>query len=297
MEFQRPKRRLVMGLGGGLISSCRSDKVLEKLLLSHENDYLISTVDMTKGYIQFLQNVVGGDRLWLDSGGFTLFKKQKKLGADNPKFHEECERMKKKFMRFLGMGHFKMCFELDNEYFRKDEDLLSPKNYLREEIKQMTGYYPAPVFKMFQGFQYWKDLCDSPLYPVLSIGGLAQGREWHVYRTELGKMMRYARDKGKYVHLLGCSNVETTRFIMPDSVDFSIFRYAINIEKANKDYIRKVKEGIIQPTPDVYESAGPDLSGKIPYKYLSRTIVLYAFADARSREFLYEKQNDETVSD
>lgn len=295
IEFIRPKRRLVMGLGGGLVSSCRSDKVLEKLLLAHENDYLISTVDMTTGYIKFIQSVVGGDRLWLDSGGFTLFKKQKKLGEDNPLFWAECEKMKKKFFRFLGLGNFKMCFELDNEYFRKDPDLLSPKNYLRDEIKELTGYYPAVVFKMHQGFQYWKDLCDSPLYPILSIGGLAQGRQWHVYRDEIGKMMKYARDKGKYVHLLGCSNVETGRFVMPDSVDFSIFRYAINLEKAKKNYLDKVERGEIIPGEDVYESAGRDLSGRIPYKYLSRDIVLYAFAEAGSREFLYEKQNEETV--
>lgn len=295
IEFIRPKRRLVMGLGSGLVSSCRSDKVLEKLLLAHENDYLISTVDMTTGYIRFIQSVVGGDRLWLDSGGFTLFKKQKKLGEDNPLFWAECEKMKKKFFRFLGLGNFKMCFELDNEYFRKDPDLLSPKNYLRDEIKELTGYYPAVVFKMHQGFQYWKDLCDSTLYPILSIGGLAQGRQWHVYRDEIGKMMKYARDKGKYVHLLGCSNVETGRFVMPDSVDFSIFRYAINLEKAKKNYLDKVERGEIIPGEDVYESAGRDLSGRIPYKYLSRDIALYAFAEARSREFLYEKQNEETV--
>ena len=105
-------------------------------------------------------------------------------------------------------------------------------------------------------------------------------------------MIKYARDKGKYVHLLGCSNVETTRFIMPDSVDFSIFRYAINIEKARNNFLAKVKAGVIIPGPDVYESAGPDLTGRIPYKYLSRDTVLYAFAEARAREFLYEKQND-----
>lgn len=66
-----------MGLGGGLVCSCRSDKVLEKLLLAHDNDYLISTVDMTAGYIKFIQTVVGGDRIWLDSGGFTLFKNRR----------------------------------------------------------------------------------------------------------------------------------------------------------------------------------------------------------------------------
>ena len=295
MEFKHPKKRLIMGLGGGLISSCRSDKVLEKLLLAHDNDYLISTVDMTKGYVEFMLRTVGGDRLWVDSGGFTLFKKQKKFGAENPLFHQECEKMKNKFFRILKMGNFQACFELDNEYFRQDEDMLSPKNYLREEIKQITGRYPIPVFKLHQGFQYWKDLCDSPLYPILSIGGLAQERKWHIYRPELKAMMEYARDKGKYVHLLGCSNVETTRFIMPNSVDFSIFRYAINLPKAHDNYIRKVNEGLIIPGPDVYESAGPDLSGRIPYKYLSRDIVLYAFADARAKGFLYEKQNENMI--
>lgn len=290
--FGAPPRRLVMGLGGGLISSCRSDKVLEKLLVSHPNDYLVSTVDMTKGYITFLDSVLGGDRLWLDSGGFTLYKKQNKLGSDNPEFHKECERMKNKFLRLLKLSNFKMCFELDNEYFRKDDDLLSPNNYLRQEIYDITGYYPAPVFKMHQGFQYWKDLCDSPLYEVLAIGGLAQGRQWHVYRREIKVMMEYARMKGKYVHLLGCSNVETTRFIMPDSVDFSIFRYAINLPKASDSYRKKVAEGIIIPDQSVYESAGKDLMGKIPYHLISRDIVLYAFADARSKEFLYEKQTE-----
>lgn len=162
-----------MGLGGGLISSCRSDKVLEKLLLSHDNDYLISTVDMTSGYIKFLQNVVGGDRLWLDSGGFTLFKKQKTLGEGNPVFWNECERMKKKFLRFLTMGRFKMCFELDNEYFRHDDDLLSPKNYLREEIKQITGYYPHLYLKCTKDFSIGKTFVIRSFTPFYQLGA------WH----------------------------------------------------------------------------------------------------------------------
>ena len=82
---------------------------------------------------------------------------------------------------------------------------------------------------------------------------------------------------------------------MPDSVDFSIFRYAINIEKARNNFLKKVAGGTLVPGQDAYESAGPDLSGRIPYHYLSRDIVLYAFADARAREFLYEKQNDEII--
>ena len=162
-------------------------------------------------------------------------------------------------------------------------------------MKAITGYYPVPVFKMHQGFQYWKDLCDSPLYPILSIGGLAQGRQWHLYREELSRMMKYARDNGKYVHLLGCSNVETTRYVMPDSVDYSIYRFAINIARARENYVRKVSEGIITPPPEVYESAGEDLSGRIPLKYLGQDMVVFAFADARARQFLYEKQNEDVI--
>lgn len=293
--FERPKKRFIMGLAGAMVYHCKGSDALKKMLLLQDNDYLISTLDMTAGCVKYFLDVVGGDRLWFDSGGFTLFKKEKKLGADNPVFHKECEVMKRKFLRFLKMGNFKMCFELDNEYFRKDEDLLSPKNYLREEIKEITGYYPAPVFKLHQGFQYWKDLCDSDLYPVLSIGGLAQGRQWHLYRVELDKMMKYARDRGKYVHLLGCSNVETTRFVMPDSVDYSIYRFAINIGRARENYVKKVAAGEVTPTPEVYESAGSDLSGRIPLKYLGQDMIVFGFADARARTFLYEKQNDKMV--
>lgn len=108
-------------------------------------------------------------------------------------------------------------------------------------------------------------------------------------------MMKYARDNGKYVHLLGCSNVETTRYVMPDSVDYSIYRFAINIARARENYVRKVNEGIITPPPEVYESAGPDLSGRIPLKYLGQDMVVFAFADARARQFLYEKQNEDVI--
>lgn len=160
-----------MGLAGAMIYHCKGNS-LEKMLLLQDNDYLVSTIYMTAKNIEWLRDTVGSDRLWLDSGGFSLFRKESKLGKDSPEFKKECESMRKKFLRLLQVGGFKMCFELDNEYFRKDDDLLSPKNYLRDEVKAITGYYPVPVFKMHQGFQYWKDLCDSPLYPILSIGGV-----------------------------------------------------------------------------------------------------------------------------
>ena len=284
-----------MGLAKAMIYHCKGNS-LEKMLLLQDNDYLVSAIDdMTAKHIEWLRDTVGSDRLWLDSGGFSLFRKESKLGKDSPEFKKECESVRKKFLRLLQVGGFKMCFELDNEYFRKDDDLLSPKNYLRDEVKAITGYYPVPVFKIHQGFQYWKDLCDSPLYPILSIGGLAQGRQWHLYREELSRMMKYARDNGKYVHLLGCSNVETTRYVMPDSVDHSIYRFAINIARARENYVRKVREGIITPPPEVYESAGEDLSGRIPLKYLGQDMVVFAFADARARQFLYEKQNEDVI--
>lgn len=286
--------RLVMGLAHPMLRYCNPE-AFRKLLLAQDNDYLVSAMDVTVENAAWLRDAVGADRLWLDSGGFTLYRKEGKMGKDNPHFKRACEATRKKFLRLLSLGPFKMCFELDNEYFRRDPDLLSPKNYLREEVKELVGYYPVPVFKMHQGFQYWKDLCDSDLYPILSIGGLAQARKWHVYQEELGKMMNYARDKGKYVHFLGCSNVNTTRWAMPDSVDYQIYRFAVNIIRANENYRKKVKEGLIVPTQEVIDRAGADLSGSLPLHVIGQDMVTFAFADARSRNFLYEKQNDEMI--
>lgn len=273
------EHRLWFGIGGGLCYSCGAKgkwkTVLPKLLNSVDNGYLVSTVDMPRNAIEVIYNTVGQDRLMLDSGGFTLFKKQMKLGADNPEFHKECERMKRKFLGNLSIAKYHMIFELDNEYFRHDEDLLSPKNYCREDVKKITGQYPVPVFKMHQGFEYWKRLCESDLYPILSIGGLAQTRDWKLHRDELRKMMNYARDCGKKVHLLGCQNVETFKMVRPDTVDYSIFQYAINLAHAKEEH--------------------PELT---TYEDLKIHAVLYAFARAKSRSFLYDTytgEDDEEV--
>ncbi len=244
--------KLVYGLGGGLVYSCGSKgkwkTVLPKLLLSVDNDYLISTVDMSQVAAKVIYNTVGQDRLYLDSGGFTLYKYQckrdtalaaldpndpdyqAKADAINKKFSDECDRMARKFEKMLQICKYKEIFELDNEYFRADSDPLSTKNYCRELVMKYQGFYPTPVFKMHQGFQYWKDLCDSPLYPKLSIGGLAQTRDWKKHRPELVKMMNYARQCGKKVHLLGCQNVETFKMLnrtlstIPSSNTQSIWR-------------------------------------------------------------------------
>lgn len=173
--------------------------------------------------------------------------------------------MRRKFLALLQVVRPCEMFELDNEYFRKDEDLLSPKNYLRDEIKEITGRYPTPVFKMHQGFEYWKRLCESDLYDKLAIGGLAMTRDWHLYRDEFRKMMNYARQCGKKVHLLGCQNVETFKQVKPDTVDYSIFQYAINLEHAKKEH--------------------PELK---TYEELKIHAVLYAFSRAKSRSFLYD---------
>jgi hypothetical protein len=267
------RHKLVYGLGGGLVYSCGSkgkwQQVLPKLLQSFENAVLISTVDMPKCAAKVIYDTVGTDRLYVDSGGFTLYKYQNKMGADSPEFHKACERMKNKYLNLLKVVKPCECFELDNEYFRHDEDLLSPKNYCREEIKAITGFYPTPVFKMHQGFEYWKRLCESDLYDKISIGGLAQTREWNLYRDEFRKMMNYARQCGKKVHLLGCQNVESFKTVKPDTIDYSIFQYAINLAHARKEH--------------------PELE---TYEELKIHAVLYAFARAKSRSFLYDNYID-----
>lgn len=261
--------KLVYGLGGGLVYSCGAkgkwQTVLPKLLATIENSVLISTVDMPRNAAKVIYDCVGGDRLYLDSGGFTLYKQQTKLGADNPEFHRKCEAMRKKFLNLLQVVKPTEVFELDNEYFRKDEDMLSPKNYCRQDVYDILGRYPTPVFKMHQGFEYWKRLCESELYDKLAIGGLAMTRDWDKHRDEFRKMMNYARQCGKKVHLLGCQNVETFKTVKPDTVDYSIFQYAINLAHAKKEH--------------------PELT---TYEDLKIHAVLYAFARAKSRSFLYD---------
>jgi len=267
-------KRLVLGLvPGGAARWCGPGgewrKNLPKILKTFENSFLISTASATYVFTEFLYREVGKDRLFLDSGGYSLFVKESKT-EDKEEFSKICENMKKKFLKILSIAEFDTVFELDNEYFRKDEDLLSPRNFCRQEVKDITGSYPTPVFKMHQGFQYWKDLCESELYQTLSIGGLAPTRSWHVHREDLIKMVNYARQCGKKVHLLGCRNVETARAVKPDTVDYDISLFAVNYALARKEH--------------------PHLAANDPVFY--KCMAAHAFANAKSRSFLYDTMDE-----
>ena len=274
LPHQESPHRLVFGLGSGFVYACGGEgkwkEVLPKVLSSFDNDLLISTVDIPKVAASLIYESVGSERLYLDSGGFTLYKHQMKLGEDNPEFYALCEKMKRKFLSLLEVVKPKEVFELDNEYFRHDDDLLSPRNYCREEVKEILGFYPTPVFKMHQGFEYWKRLCDSEEYQTLAIGGLAQTRAWNTRTEEIRKMMDYARICGKKVHLLGCQNVEAFKEIQPDTVDYSIFQYAINLQLAKQDL--------------------PELS---EYKDLKQRTMICAVSRAKQRSFLYDSYKRE----
>lgn len=269
--------KLVYGLGSSLCYHLglhgKWVDALPKVLKTFDNCCLISTADMSKTMAKLIYETVGQDRLYLDSGGFTLYRKQFKL--DKNAFTKECERMKRKFLNLVSLAKYAEIFELDNEYFRVDKDMLSPKNYCREEVKAITGFYPTPVFKMHQGFDYWKRLCECLLYPKLAIGGQAQTRSWDKHRDEFRKMMNYARQCGKKVHLLGCQNVETFKLVKPDTVDYSICQFAINIIHAR------------QMNPNITDE-----------EQLTKIASLYAFAKAKSRSFLYDTNiNDEQIEE
>ena len=146
--------------------------------------------------------------------------------------------------------------------------MLSPQNYLRQEIKDIVGYYPTPVFKMHQGLEYWKKLCECDMYPRLSIGGLAQTREWHKFQDELKIMMEYARANNKKVHLLGCQNIETFKIVQPDTVDYNIFQLNINVDEARKEH--------------------PEFDANTPYYVLAPHAALWALARAKVRTYFYD---------
>ena len=265
------KHRLVFGLGSGLIYSLGPNwkELVPKLLNSFDNDVLVSTIDMAFTILNTIKGCINPhERLYIDSGGFTLYKYEKKYGKDSEIFKQECEKVHNRFIKILKTIGCKETFELDNEYFRVDDDLMSPKNYCREEVKAITGFYPTPVFKMHQGFEYWKRLCESDLYPRLAIGGMAQTREWHTRVEDLKHMMEYARMHNKKVHLLGCQNVDAFKAVQPNTVDYSVFQYAINLKYARDEH------------PELKE-----------YRELSPHAVCYAIARAKARGFLYDCYN------
>lgn len=267
--------RLVYGIGAGWMGGFGEGESkirnLKKVLSSFGNSILISSWETSRPLAKMLWETVGTERLYIDSGGFTLWKKQVKMSMDGidalelPEFRKECEKAKRKFLNVLSVCRPRQVFELDNEYFRHDEDLMSDKNYLRKEVFDILGFYPTPVFKIHQGFEYWKRLVDSDRYEMLAIGGLANLRAWHTKIEELKTLVTYARQHGKKVHLLGCQNVEAFKEIQPDTVDYSIFQFAININRAKKEH------------PHLTE-----------YKDLKRHMSLYALAAANARSFMYD---------
>jgi len=56
--FERPKKRFIMGLAGAMVYHCKGSAALKKMLLLQDNDYLISTLDMTAGCVKYFLDVV-----------------------------------------------------------------------------------------------------------------------------------------------------------------------------------------------------------------------------------------------
>lgn len=276
---------LVLGIGGGIVYWLQGPdgdyvKNVRKLFSSFKNSVLISAKYCSYKVAKVIYETVGTNRLYIDSGGYTLYRLEKKLGKDNEHFKRKCESVKKKFLTFLKSYPPKECFELDNDYFKVDEDLLSPKNFLREDVKKIIGYYPTPVFKFVQGFEYWKRLCESPLYPRLAIGGLADTKSWgkgnrHIL---LKKLVDYAHLYNKKVHLLGCANVKVIKYVRPDSEDYCIDQYNINY--------------------NILKNKHPNLVFA-SYHQQIKWLAIYCLARVRCRNYLYDKliskKNEEII--
>lgn len=272
MQNKVQNKRLVFGLGDSMFfnlegKACpleRRQELMGRAFKTFDNDFLICAQNFTFKRAKLLANLNIGDRCYIDSGGFVLYKWESELGKDSPEFKRICETVKRRFLTMLSIMPCKEYFELDNEYFRADEDLMSPKNYLREDAKAITGFYPTPVFKMFQGFDYWKRLCESEMFPKLSIGGLAQTRNWKSCPDKLRLMVAYARACGKKVHFLGCQNAAVARFCQPDTVDYNIVQFSMNSNQAKMYNPGISKEETLKQYP------------------------FYAIAAAKIRSFLYD---------
>lgn len=263
----------VFGIGGGLMYSGgfpKDTRGLAKILDYLEAPILLSAAGVTNHAVEFVYNTVGRERLYFDSGAFTLLKRQAK---DTPEqFVKRARATKRSYLNKLKLAKFNQVFEMDNDFFKVDDDLTSPRNFLREEAAEILGYYPTPVFKLHQGAEYWKALCESKEYPTIAIGGLAPTRSWGLYKDALMPMVAYARSCGKKIHTLGCANVDIIRHVKPDSTDFNIFVFA----KA----IAAIRE--------IYPTEPLDTNLKLE-------LVKWCAADAKAREFLYKSLSDEAI--
>lgn len=269
------RKHMVFGLDPTLLSNLYFDRVPDwhisarKVLQSFNNPVLLAATTTSSRVAKFVWDCVGKERFYLDSGGYYLYKKQMEWGSDNPEFKSRCEKMKRNYLRLLNVAPPVECFELDNDYFKKNDDLLSDENFLRREIYQILGYYPTPVFKMHQGFEYWKALCDCDKYPKLSVGGLAHINGWKLYGEELKIMVDYAHSKGKKVHFLGGRNLKTFRMCKPDTIDYSIF--------------------FLQVCVDKFKAEHPELVDK-PFKQIKIHLALWAFALAMRDRYMYDNE-------
>lgn len=261
----------VFGIGGGLMYSGNFPKdntALSKILDYLESPILLSAAGVTNYAVEFVYETVGKERLYFDSGAYTLMKRERK---DTPEqFKKRAKTIKRSYLNKLKLAKFKQVFEMDNDIFKVENNLISPKNFLREEAAAILGYYPTPVFKLHQGFSYWKELCESKDYPTLAIGGLAPTKSWGLHRDTLLRMVAYARSCGKKIHTLGCANVDIIRHVKPDTTDFNIFVFAKAIEAIRKIY----------PTEPLDTK-------------LKLELVKWCAADAKAREFLYKSLSDE----
>lgn len=263
----------VFGVGSGFLYSGGFSKDTQALIKIF--DYLgapilVSASGVPNNAVEFVYDAVGSERLYFDSGAFTLLKRQ---GKDTPEqFAKRAKATKRSYLTKLKLAKFKQVFEMDNDFFKVDDDLLSPKNFLREEAAEILGYYPTPVFKLHQGMEYWKALCESKEYPTIAIGGLAPTRSWGEHKETLIPMVAYARSCGKKIHTLGCANVDVIRHVKPDSTDFNIFVFAKAIEAIRKRY----------PTEPMDAR-------------LKLELVKWCAADAKAREFLYKSLSDGIV--
>lgn len=148
--------------------------------------------------------VIGKDRIYIDSGGVTLFKNEVKMGKDSPEFHKKCERMRTKFLELLKAVPCKEAFELDNEYFRRILIYCLPGIIAAKKSRRSPGFIRPPFSKYIRdlniGRPYASLICipNSPL--------VASPKQNHGINTtmKLKVMKDLVRARGKKVHLLGC---------------------------------------------------------------------------------------------
>jgi hypothetical protein len=168
----------------------------------------------------------------LDSGAFTFIGKSK----NNINWNEYVDN----YINFIKKYSIKNYFELDIYSVIGT----SKTEELRNRIEKETGSQSIPVWHIFLGIDYFKNLCNSYKYIAIGASGRHDSKWTRTNPEKLKALVLYARGKKVKVHGLGYTVLKQLHQIPFYSVDSTTWLNAGKYgeyQKFNGKIIKKIQ--------------------------------------------------------